>query len=136
MSDIGIATHAPLSDGPSHHGMIRIPGGSFRMGSDNHYREEAPAHRVTVSGFWMDRAPVTNAEFKKFVRETGHVTFAEVAPDPKDYPGALPHLIFAGSLVFTPPKHPVDLHDWSLWWTFMKGANWRHPYGPKSNIRA
>ena len=68
------------------------------MGSDDHYREEVPAHRVTVSGFWIDRTPVTNRQFKEFVKSTGHKTFAEVPPDPKSYPGALPHMIFAGSL--------------------------------------
>jgi formylglycine-generating enzyme required for sulfatase activity len=83
----------------------------------------------------MDRTPVTNRQFKEFVRATGHVTFAEVPPDPKDYPGALPHMLYAGSLVFSPPARPVDLRDWSQWWTFLKGANWRHPYGPKSNIK-
>ena len=116
-------------------GMIFIPGGTFRMGSDQHYPEEAPVHRVTVDSFFIDRTPVTNAQFKQFVNETRHVTFAEVAPDPKDYPGSLPHMIFAGSLVFTVPAHPVDLRNWGDWWSLMKGANWRHPYGPKSNIR-
>ena len=106
------------------------------MGSDKHYPEEAPVHRVTVDGFWIDRTPVTNRQFKEFVNATGHVTFAEIAPDPKDYPGALPHMLYAGSLVFTPPTQPVDLRDWSQWWQFMKGADWRHPYGPKSNINA
>src|SRR5258708_15121488 len=114
--------------------MVRIPGGTFRMGSDDHYPEEAAAHRVTVDGFWIDRTPVTNRQFKAFVKATGHKTFAEIVPDPKDYPGALPHMIYAGSLVFTPPSHRVDLRDWSQWWTFMKAADWRHPYGPKSNI--
>ncbi|MHC6153180.1 formylglycine-generating enzyme family protein [Bradyrhizobium elkanii] len=115
---------------------IFIPGGTFRMGSDRHYPEEAPSHMVSVDGFWMDRTPVTNRQFKQFVRATDHVTFAEVAPDPKDYPDALPHLIFAGSLVFTSPDHPVDLRDYGQWWTLLKGANWRHPYGPKSNIKS
>jgi len=116
--------------------MVLIPGGTFRMGSDQHYPEEAPAHRVTVDSFWIDRTPVTNGQFKQFVRETGHVTFAEVVPDPANYPDALPELIFAGSLVFTPPDHPVNLRDFSQWWTLLKGANWRHPYGPKSNIKS
>jgi formylglycine-generating enzyme len=114
--------------------MIWIPGGTFRMGSDKHYAEEAPSHRVTVDGFWIDTTPVTNRQFRKFVNETGHVTFAEIAPDAKDYPGALPEMLKAGSLVFTPPKHPVDLRDWSQWWRFKFGANWRKPYGPRSSI--
>jgi sulfatase modifying factor 1 len=114
--------------------MIAVPGGTFRMGSDNHYAEEAPAHRVIVDAFCMDRTPVTNRQFKEFVRATGHVTFGQIAPNSKDYPGALPHMLYAGSLVFVPPAHPVDLGNWSEWWTFLKGADWRHPYGPKSNI--
>jgi len=115
--------------------MLWIPGGTFRMGSNDHYPEEAPVHRVTVDGFWIDRTPVTNRQFKQFVRTTGHVTTAEIAPDPKDYPGALPHMLYAGSLVFVPPRSAVDLRDWSQWWTFLKGADWRHPYGPKSNVK-
>src|SRR5687768_2272871 len=121
---------------PETDGMVFVPGGTFHMGSDRYYPEEAPVHRATVGGFWMDRTPVTNRQFKEFVRATGYVTTAEVAPDPADYPGALPHMIYAGSLVFSPPGRPVDLKDWSQWWEFMKGANWRRPYGPKSNINA
>ena len=79
---------------------------------------------------------MTNRQCKDFVKATGHVTFAEIPPDPKNYPGALPHMLYAGSLVFTPPGHPVDLKNWGEWWRFLKGANWRHPYGPKSNINA
>ena len=114
--------------------MVFIPGGTFRMGSDHHYAEEAPSHRVSVDGFWIDRTPVTNRQFKAFVKATGHVTTAQVPPAPEDYPGALPHMIYAGSLVFMPPRHVSDPRDWSQWWTFLKGADWRHPYGPKSNI--
>ena len=84
--------------------MIFVKGGTFRMGSDKHYPEEAPAHNVTVGSFFIDPTPVTNAQFRKFVDATGHVTFAEIPPDPKDYPGALPHMLKAGSLVFTPPE--------------------------------
>src|SRR3954467_7113482 len=113
-------------------GMLFIPGGTFRMGSDKHYPEEAPVHRVTVDGFWMDRTPVTNRQFREFVKATGYVTTAEIPPDPKDYPGALPHMLYAGSLVFTPPSGRVDLRNWSSWWQLMQGADWRHPYGPKS----
>lgn len=114
--------------------MIRIQRGTFRMGSDDHYPEEAPAHRVTVDGFWIDRTPVTNRAFRKFVNATGYVTFAEIKPDAKDYPGALPHMLKAGSLAFTPPQHAVELNDWSQWWRFKFGANWRRPYGPRSSI--
>ena len=110
-------------DNHTHDGMLWIPGGTFRMGSDQHYPEEAPVHRVTVDGFWIDRTPVTNRQFKDFVRATGHVTFAETAPDPKNYPGHLPHMIYAGSLMFTPPKHAVNLRDLSEWWTFAQGRD-------------
>src|SRR5215469_4133753 len=82
--------------------MIRVPGGTFRMGSDKHYPEEAPVHRVTVDAFWIERTPVTNRAFRKFVNATGYVTFAEIPPDPKDYPGALPDRLKPASLVFTP----------------------------------
>jgi formylglycine-generating enzyme len=116
-------------------GMMFIPGGEFAMGSDHHYAEEKPAHRVKVDGFWMDNAPVTNAEFKRFVKDTGHITFAEIDPDPKDYPGALPHLLRAGSLVFVKSTGPVDLTNWSNWWNFTFEADWRHPYGPGSSIK-
>jgi formylglycine-generating enzyme required for sulfatase activity len=109
--------------------MVRLPGGTFRMGSDHHYPEEAPVHRVAVSPFWIDRTPVTNRQFRQFIDETGYVTVAEIAPDPKDYPGALPRMLKPGSLVFTPPSHPVDLRDWSQWWRFEFGANWRRPNG-------
>ena len=115
--------------------MRLVPGGTFRMGSDKHYPEEAPVHRVTVDGFWMDRTPVTNRRFREFVEATGYVTFAEIAPKPEDYPGALPHMLKAGSLVFDPPDHPVDLTHFSNWWSFKFGANWRRPYGKGSSIR-
>jgi Sulfatase-modifying factor enzyme 1 len=93
--------------------MVWIPGGTFQMGSNRHYPEEAPAHRVTVDAFWIDRIPVTNREFRNFVSATGYVTFAEIAPDPNDYPGALPNMLRAGSLVFNPPKHAVDTRNWT-----------------------
>ena len=114
--------------------MMFVPGGTFRMGSERHYPEEAPVHRVSVDGFWIDRTPVTNRQFRQFVNETSYVTFAEIRPDANDYPGALPHMLKAASLVFTPPHKPVDLRDWSQWWTFKRGANWRRPYGPRSSI--
>ena len=126
---------ARLTAAPQHADMVHVSGGTFRMGSDRHYREEAPAHRVTVDGFWIDRAPVTNAQFRRFVEETGHVTFAELPPKPEDYPGAMPHMLRAGSLVFSPPEHLVSLADCSQWWTYRFGACWRKPYGPGSSIR-
>ena len=115
--------------------MVWIPGGTFRMGSDKHYPEEAPAHRVSVDGFWIQPTPVTNRQFRAFVEATGHETFAEIAPDPKDYPGAKPQMLKAGSLVFRPPGRPVDLRDWSNWWSFEFGTNWRRPYGRNSTNR-
>ena len=113
--------------------MVWLAGGVFTMGSDHHYPEERPARRVRVDGFWIDPTPVTNAEFRRFVDATGYVTCAEITPDPKDYPGALPHMLKAGSLVFTPPRRAVDLRDWSQWWRFI-GASWKRPYGPGSSI--
>jgi formylglycine-generating enzyme required for sulfatase activity len=114
--------------------MIRIPGGTFRMGSDRHYPEEKPAHSVIVDGFWIDPTPVTNAQFREFIQATGHVTWAEIDPDPKDYPGARPEMLKAGGLVFTPPGKPADLTDWRQWWRFAFGANWRRPSGRGSHI--
>jgi formylglycine-generating enzyme required for sulfatase activity len=133
MDESGIALmERPRQSAPPN--MVWIPGGMFRMGSDQHYQEEAPSHHISVAGFWIDCAPVTNRQFRKFVNETDYVTLAENPPDPKDYPGALPHMLMAGSLVFTPPKHPVDLRDWSQWWKFKFGGDWRRPYGPRSSI--
>jgi formylglycine-generating enzyme len=103
--------------------MVPLPGGTFRMGSDKHYSEEAPVHRVTVDAFWIHRTPVTNHQFEEFLKATGHVTLTGIPPNSKDYPGALPHMFYAGSLVFSPPSRPVDLRDWGQWWTFLKGAN-------------
>jgi formylglycine-generating enzyme required for sulfatase activity len=134
MGESGVAAAVDRREEPGRLNMIRIPGGTFRMGSDAHYPEEAPVHRVGVDGFWIDRTPVTNRDFRTFVNATGYVTFAEVKPDAKDYPGALSHMLKAGSLVFTPPKHTVDLRDWSQWWRFKFGADWRRPYGPRSSI--
>jgi sulfatase modifying factor 1 len=125
---------APPAVVESSSAMVYVPGGTYTMGSDDHYAEERPAHPVTVDGFWMDRHPVTNAQFAAFVDATGHVTTAEVAPDPADYPGALPDMLFAGSLVFTQPPGPVDLRDLTNWWHFIRGADWRHPTGPDSSL--
>ncbi|HVO04110.1 MAG TPA: formylglycine-generating enzyme family protein [Candidatus Cybelea sp.] len=115
-------------------GMVWIPGGTFRMGSDKHYPEEAPVHAVRVDGFWMDRCTVTNAEFRRFVEATGYVTQAERPPNPADYPGAKPEMLMPASVVFQQPKGPVDRSNQFNWWGYVAGANWRHPEGPQSSI--
>jgi formylglycine-generating enzyme len=104
------------------------------MGSEDFYPEERPVHRVAVDGFWMDEHPVTVAEFRRFVKATGHVTWAQQAPDPADYPGAIPSLLVPGSLVFTGSTGPVDLSNVQNWWTWLPGADWRHPEGPGSTL--
>jgi formylglycine-generating enzyme required for sulfatase activity len=113
--------------------MAWIPGGEFLMGSDSHYPEEAPQHRATVDGFWADRSPVTNEQFRAFVEATGYVTFAEIAPRAEDYPGALPEMLNAGSIVFNKPRRGTNTNN-CTWWSFVFGADWRHPTGPDSSI--
>jgi formylglycine-generating enzyme required for sulfatase activity len=115
-------------------GLRRIPGGTFLMGSTEFYPEERPVHSVAVDGFWMDERPVTAAEFRRFVRETGHVTVAERPPDPADFPDADPALLVPGSLVFRKGSGPVDLRDYRNWWAYVPGACWRRPSGPGSTI--
>jgi len=127
-------TAAPVPAGTSD--MVWIPGGTFLMGSNDHYPEERPAHRVTVDGFWIDRFPVTAALFQRFVDETGHVTLAEQAPDPNDYPNAKKELMHPGSLVFVKPHDPLKPQDFHDWWRYVLGADWRHPRGPNSTIRS
>jgi formylglycine-generating enzyme len=112
---------------------IRVPGGRTRVGSDRFYAEESPPYDVDVADLWVDRAPVTNAEFATFVEATGHQTVAERAPDPADFPGADPALLVPGSQVFTQPPQPVSLADWTQWWRWQPGAQWRHPQGPGSH---
>jgi len=127
-------TGSPVAEGPDEAEMVALPGGTFLMGSDRHYPEEAPAHPVAVDGFRIDRFPVTNAAFARFVAETGHVTLAERAPSAMDYPDADPAMLRAGSLVFRKPDRPIGLGDWGQWWSFTFGADWRHPAGPDSSI--
>jgi sulfatase modifying factor 1 len=129
-----MSTTCDTADCPDVSGMVRVPGGVFRMGCDDAYPEEAPVHRVAVDDFWIDRNPVTNAQFAEFIAATGHVTFAEIAPDARDYPGAKPEMLQPGSLVFTKTTKAVNLADWGRWWTFRMGADWRHPTGPGSTI--
>jgi formylglycine-generating enzyme required for sulfatase activity len=113
---------------------VRLPGGRFRMGSDVHDPEEAPAHDVEVGPFAIAPTPVTNAEFGAFVEATGYVTVAERPLDPADYPGAPAENLQPGSLVFTPTPGPVDLRHLSQWWRWVPGASWHRPYGPGSDL--
>ena len=115
--------------------MVWIPGGSFVMGSNHHYPEEAPAHRVDVKGFWIDRTPVTNAQFRKFVKATGHVTVAERPADAALYPGAGAEQLLLASIVFMSPTGPPGPENHYRWWQSIAGADWRHPEGPLSSIK-
>jgi formylglycine-generating enzyme len=126
-------------------GMVWIPGGEFSMGSTEESdslcarpgitRDALPVHRVYVDGFWMDATEVTNDDFARFVRATGYVTIAERTPTAEEFPGAPRENLVAGAIVFTPPAAPVaSLDNYFQWWQYRKGANWRHPEGPSSNL--
>jgi len=130
----GSAQASRSADSASRQDMIWVPGGSFLMGSNDFYREEWPVRSESVSGFWMDQHPVTNTQFRKFIRATGYVTFSERPPDPAMYPDADPSLRVPGSLVFRKPPGPVDLRDYRAWWEYAPGADWQHPEGPDSSI--
>jgi sulfatase modifying factor 1 len=125
----------PAAITPPSPDVVWIPGGTFTMGSDHHEPEEAPCHRVSVDGFWMQRHAVTNHEFGLFVDATGYTTVAERPLDPADYPGAPAANLQPGSMVFTPTAGPVDLRDLSQWWRWLPGAYWRRPEGPGSNLK-
>jgi sulfatase modifying factor 1 len=114
-------------------GMVWIPGGTFAMGCESFYPEEAPVQDVAVDGFWIDERPVTVAQFRRFVKATGYVTLAERPLDPADYPGADPASLTPGSLVFRPAPGPVDLGDYRAWWEYVPGARWSNPEGPGSD---
>jgi sulfatase modifying factor 1 len=114
--------------------MVWVPGGTFLMGSDAHYPEEAPARAVEVSGFWLGRTTVTNADYARFVQDTGYVTVAERPLDPAEFPGAPAENLVPGSMVFTRTSGPVDLRHLSQWWTWTPGASWRAPEGPGSGV--
>ena len=129
----------------SYDGMVQIPAGEFLMGAsdDEGRQDEYPQHKVKLNGFWMDATEVTNAQFEKFVNETGYVTTAEIKPDWEEIKKQLPEgtpkpdesLLVASSLVFTPTKTAVDLNDASKWWKWTTDASWKHPEGPKSSIK-
>ena len=131
--------------GVSPEGMVWIPGGEFSMGAQDPpdmndavamqaTKDSRPIHRVYVDGFWMDRTEVTNEQFAAFVKATGYVTVSERTPRAEDFPGAPPENLVAGSILFSPPAHAVALNDHFQWWSYVKGADWRHPVGPRSSI--
>jgi sulfatase modifying factor 1 len=128
------ATAQPTAPPAAPENMVWIPGGEFAMGSDAHYPEEAPTHRVVVPGFWMDTHTVTNREFRRFVEATGHVTLAERPVDPADYPDANPALLAPASVVFRGTSGPTDMSNPHNWWTYVAGADWRHPRGPGTSL--
>jgi formylglycine-generating enzyme len=123
--------------GPMPDGMIWIPGGQFWMGTtDDKMADARPWHRVYVDGYWMDKTEVTNQQFARFVKATGYSTVAERKPRAEDYPNAPPEKLVAGSVVFSPPDHSVELDNHLRWWNYVPGANWRHPEGPNSEIKS
>jgi formylglycine-generating enzyme required for sulfatase activity len=115
-------------------GMRWLRDGIFTMGSEKFYPEERPLRQVRVDAFWIDEIPVTNGQFAEFVAATGYRSYAEIPPDPDDYPGMPAEMAQPGSLVFRRPSRPVDLNDFTQWWDFCFGADWRHPTGPDSSI--
>lgn len=139
-----IANPAPAPNPPPK-GMVWIPGGEFSMGANDPpdlddigmkaTTDARPIHRVYVDGFYMDKTDVTNGQFARFVRATGYITMAERAPRPEDFPTLPPEDLVPGGLVFSPPEHGVQLGNYLAWWSFVKGANWRHPGGPHTDIR-
>ncbi len=127
-------------------GMVWIPGGEFSMGSadpsiDTAYGghetmcDARPIHRVFVDGFWMDKTEVTNEQFAVFVKATGYRTIAEIAPTKEEFPTARKENLIAGSTVFTPTLNPVPLNNMFQWWRYVKGADWKHPEGPNSDLK-
>ncbi len=120
---------------PAPEGMVWVPAGRFSMGSNYApFTDARPIHPVELDGFWMDRAPVTNAEFARFIQATGYVTVAERKPAAKDFPGVPADRLTPGSLVFDPPRQPVPLDDYRAWWNYVEGAYWKHPEGPGSDL--
>lgn len=138
-----VNTNSPA--GPAPEGMVWIPGGEFSMGGVNPVglqhggfetmSDARPVHRVYVDGFFMDATEVTNAQFAQFVAETGYVTVAERVPTREEFPGAPEESLIAGSVVFTPPSQPVSLNNFFQWWSYIQGADWKHPSGPGSSIK-
>ncbi len=114
--------------------LVHLPGGSFGMGSEQFYPEEAPVQDMTVAPFSIEQHPVTNAQFADFVGATGYLTVAEQPLDPDAFPGVPPHELSPGALVFRSTPGPVDLRDWRQWWIWVPGASWSQPFGPGSSV--
>lgn len=130
----GVNSSKPPGAAPE--GMVWIPGGRFFMGCEHPDMKDArPVHPVQVDGFWMDKTEVTNEQFERFVKETGYATVAERQPKAEDFPGAPPEKLVPGSIVFTPTEGAVALDDHLQWWRWVPGANWKHPEGPKSDLK-
>ena len=127
-------SHRDAPGPPPADGMAWVPGGTFRLGSNDFYPEERPVHQVKVDGFWIDRHLVTAAAFRRFVRETGHVTLAEQTPDAALYPDADPALLVPGSVVFRKPPGRVGLEDVRAWWEYVPAASWKRPGGKRTTI--
>jgi formylglycine-generating enzyme len=136
-------TQKPPDGAPD--GMVWVPGGEFSMGAQDPpdmndkvgmqaTADARPVHRVYVDGFFMDKTDVTNAEFAQFVEKTAYITISERRPRAEDFPGAPRENLVAGSVVFSAPNHPVPLNDHFQWWSYVPGANWRHPFGPDSDV--
>ena len=120
-------TSGPACEGIAEAEMIWVEGGSFTLGENPKYREEGPPREVSVDGFWISQTEVTNAQFAKFVAETGYVTQAEQQP-PK-LRGAPPEMLEPGSAIFRVPTP-----DNPNWWAWGVGAQWRSPSGGESTI--
>jgi formylglycine-generating enzyme len=135
-ADARVRIETTPAPGPAPEGMVWVPGGTYWMGCDDCGMDDTgPVHLVAVDGFWMDRTPVTNAQFAAFVKATGYVTVAERTPDPKDYPGAPREALVAGSAVFVSPASVTSLDNPMAWWRYVPGASWKHPEGPGSTIK-
>jgi formylglycine-generating enzyme len=119
---------------PNTHDTAHVPAGLLEMGSEHFYADERPVRTVEVESFAIDRHPVTNAMFDRFVRATGHVTVAERTVDGAEYAGLTASERQPGSVVFRATPGPADLTDWRQWWHWVPGADWRHPHGPGSTV--